>query len=109
MMPELAEVRKALKSMSSSTDMEKLKGIDATILFDISGEDAGVWTVEVRDGDVSVEEGEVGSPEVTVQATSEDLVALIKGDLNPMAAFMQGRLKIRGDMSVAMKMQKLFS
>ena len=108
-MPELAEVRKALKSMSSSGDVEKLKGMDATILFDISGKDAGVWTVEVHDGDVTVEEGEVGSPDVTVKAASEDLIALIKGDLNPMAAFMQGRLKIKGDMSLAMKMQKLFS
>jgi putative sterol carrier protein len=89
--------------------MEKLKGMDATILFDISGKDAGVWTVEVHDGDVTVEEGEVGSPEVTVQAASEDLIALIKGELNPMAAFMQGRLKVKGDMSMAMKMQKLFS
>lgn len=108
-MPELAEVRQALKSMSSGADMDKLKGMDATILFDISGQDAGVWTVEVHDGDVTVEEGKVGSPEVTVQAASEDLIALIKGDLNPMAAFMQGRLKVRGDMSMAMKLQKLFS
>jgi putative sterol carrier protein len=108
-MPELADVRKALKNMSSSADMDKLKGMEATILFDISGKDAGVWTVEVHDGEVTVEEGKVGSPEVTVEASSEDLVALIKGDLNPMAAFMQGRLKVKGDMSVAMKMQKLFS
>ena len=108
-MPELAEVRKALKDMSSSADMEKLKGMDATILFNISGQDPGVWTVEVHDGEVAVEEGKVGSPQVTVEAASEDLVALIKGDLNPMAAFMQGRLKVKGDMSLAMKMQKLFS
>lgn len=108
-MPELAEVQEALKNLSNSTDMDKLKGMDATILFDISGKDAGVWTVDVHDGDVSIQEGEVGSPQVTVQATSEDLVALIKGDLNPMAAFMQGRLKVKGDLSIAMKMQKLFS
>jgi len=108
-MPELAEVQEALKNLSSSTEMDKLKGMEATILFDISGKDAGVWTVDVHDGEVSVQEGKVGSPQVTVQATSEDLVALIRGDLNPMAAFMQGRLKVKGDLSLAMKMQKLFS
>lgn len=108
-MPELAEVQEALKNLSSSTEMDKLKGLEATILFDISGKDAGVWTVDVHDGEVSVQEGKVGSPQVTVQATSEDLVALIRGDLNPMAAFMQGRLKVKGDLSLAMKMQKLFS
>jgi len=108
-MPELAEVRKALNDMSSSADMKKLEGMNATILFDITGEDPGVWTVKVHDGEVTVEEGKVGTPGVTVEAASEDLVALIKGELNPMAAFMQGRLKVKGDMSVAMKMQKLFS
>jgi len=108
-MPELAEVREALRNLSSSTDMDKLKGMDATILFDISGRDAGVWTVDVHDGNVSIQEGDVGSPQVTVKAASEDLVALIKGDLNPMAAFMQGRLRVEGDLSIAMKMQKLFS
>ncbi|MFW6082913.1 MAG: SCP2 sterol-binding domain-containing protein, partial [Chloroflexota bacterium] len=41
--------------------------------------------------------------------TSEDLVGLIKGDLNPMAAFMQGRLKVKGNLSIAMQLQKLFS
>ena len=108
-MPELVEVREALRNLSSSTDMDKLKGMDATILFDISGRDAGVWTVDVHDGNVSIQEGDVGSPQVTVKAASEDLVALIKGDLNPMAAFMQGRLRVEGDLSIAMKMQKLFS
>ena len=33
---------------------------------------------------------------------------MVKGDLNAVAAFMQGRLKIEGDMSAAMRLQTLF-
>jgi putative sterol carrier protein len=108
-MPGLEEVKQALKSLSGSADVEKLRGMTATILFDVKGADAGLWTVDIDDGLVSLDEGKSGSPDVTVEAASEDLIALIKGDLNPMAAFMQGRLKVKGDMSVAMQMQKLFS
>ena len=107
-MPDLADVKRTLKDLSASADREKLEGIDATILFDIKGPDGGLWTVDVDHGEITVEEGRSGSPDVTVEATSDDLVALINGDLGAMAAFMQGRLKVKGDMSVAMKMQKLF-
>jgi putative sterol carrier protein len=83
--------------------------MDATILFDLSGEDGGQWTVSIRDGKVSFEDGSPESPTLTVEAVAEDLKALVKGELNPMAAFMQGRLKVKGDMSTAMQLQKLFS
>lgn len=100
--------RRILKDLSESADAEKLKGLDATILFDISGEEGGEWTVKIDDGQVSVEEGQTESPTITVAAAAKDLKALIKGDLNPMAAFMQGKLKVKGDMSAAMQLQKLF-
>lgn len=100
--------QQVLKDLSESADAEKLKGMDATILFDVSGEDGGQWTVTIDNGKVNVEEGETGSPTITVTAAANDLKALVKGDLNPMAAFMQGRLKVKGDMSVAMQLQKLF-
>lgn len=101
--------QRALEALSGSADAEKLKGMDATILFDVSGEGGGQWTVTINDGQVDVEEGSTaGSPTITVAASAKDLKALIDGDLNPMAAFMQGRLKVKGDMSMAMQLQKLF-
>lgn len=108
-MSKLGDVRKALKNLSASKDMEKLEAMDVTILFDVKGDEGGLWTVDIDNGEVTIEEGDIQSPDVTVEATTEDLVALMQGDLNPMAAFMQGRLKVKGDMSMAMQMQKLFS
>jgi len=46
--------------------------------------------------------------DATVKVSMEDLNGLLTGDLNPMGAFMSGKIKIDGDMGVAMKLQKLF-
>ena len=43
----------------------------------------------------------------TVLVSLEDLTAMAKGELDPMSAMMRGRLKIQGDMSVAMKLQSI--
>ena len=101
--------KQVLATLSESADPEKLRGMDTTILFDLSGEENEQWTVTIQDGEIDVAEGNVGSPAITVQITRADLKALIEGDLNPMAAFMKGRLKVTGDISMAMQLQKLFS
>ena len=44
----------------------------------------------------------------TVSVSQEDFIKLISGQLNPMMAFMSGKIKVTGDMSVAMKLQSLF-
>lgn len=43
----------------------------------------------------------------TVHVTTDNLIKLVKGELNPMTAMMMGKVKIKGDPSVAMKLQSL--
>ena len=45
----------------------------------------------------------------TVDVTLDDFTSMMKGDLNPMNAFMSGKMKIKGDMGVAMKLQTIMS
>ena len=54
---------------------------------------------------VSAEDKEA---DCTVKVTMQDFQDLVNGELNPMSAFMSGKLKIDGDMGVAMKLQNLF-
>ena len=86
-------------------DPAKTAGVNNSYLFDIDGE--GQWKVDVRDGNVSVSEGG-GDADVTIAASAEDFDKIVAGDMNPTTAYMSGKLKIKGDMGAAMKLQKLF-
>jgi putative sterol carrier protein len=93
----------------SRVDKTKIAGINAVILFDLSGEEGGKWTATLADGEVKVEEGETASPSMTLSMDAQDLVAMSNGELNAVAAFMQGRIKISGDMSLAMRLQSILT
>ena len=49
-----------------------------------------------------------GDADVTIRASEETFSAIAEGQQNPTTAYMTGKLKIDGDMSAAMKLQKLF-
>jgi putative sterol carrier protein len=74
-------------------------------LFDIDG--AGKWTVRVEEGKVSVTEGGEDADAV-ITTSAETFQKIISGEQNPTSAYMTGKLKVKGDMGAAMKLQKLF-
>jgi putative sterol carrier protein len=100
-----ASVREFFGGLESSVDETKTAGMNNSYLFDIEG--AGQWVVQVEDGKVTVSEG-TGEADTTIQATEENFLAISRGELNPTTAYMTGKLKIKGDMGAALKLQKLF-
>jgi putative sterol carrier protein len=98
-------VREFFESLESRADADKTAGMNNSYLFDIDG--AGQWVVTVADGKVTVTEG--GSEaDTTILASDESFMAIVRGEQNPTTAYMTGKLKIKGDMGAAMKLQKLF-
>ncbi|HEY1455222.1 MAG TPA: SCP2 sterol-binding domain-containing protein [Candidatus Dormibacteraeota bacterium] len=88
---------------------EKAGTTKATIQFDLSGQEAGKWWVKIHDGVAESGKGDPGeTPNLTLLADSSDWVKIMTAQLDPTAAFMQGKLKIKGDMGLAIKMQSLF-
>jgi putative sterol carrier protein len=87
-------------------DASATAGMNNSYLFDIEG--AGQWLVNVTDGNVAVSEGG-GEADTTISTSEESFLAISRGELNPTSAYMTGKLKIKGDMGAAMKLQKLFS
>ena len=97
--------REFFESLDSRVDESKTAGMSNSFLFEIEG--SGSWKVDVRDGKVSVTEG--GDNADVVIATSEQTFEkIVSGEQNPTSAYMTGKLKVRGDMAAAMKLQKLF-
>jgi putative sterol carrier protein len=88
-----------------AADSTKAAGLNATYLFDIDG--AGTWLVRVENGKVSVHEG-TGEADTTISASADTFMKIVNGQQNATSAFMMGKLKVTGDLSNAMKLQKLF-
>ena len=88
---------------------EKAGSTNATIQFDLSGDGGGKWWVHIHDGKAESGKGDPGTPpNLTLLADAGDWVKIMTGKLDGTAAFMQGKLKIKGDMGLAIKMQTLF-
>jgi putative sterol carrier protein len=92
-------------NLASRADPAKTAGMTNSYLFDIEG--AGQWKVDVDDGAVTVTEGG-GDADAVISASQETFEKIVAGEQNPTSAYMTGKLKVKGDMGAAMKLQKLF-
>jgi putative sterol carrier protein len=91
--------------LPSRVDPGKTAGMKNSYVFAIDG--AGTWTVRVADGGVTVDDGDTGG-DCTISTSAEVFERIVSGEQNPTAAYMSGKLKVKGDMGAAMKLQKLF-
>ena len=97
--------REFFETLESRVDPAKAAGLTASYRFEIDG--SGTWTVDVNDGKVTVTENGADA-DVTISSSSETFLKIANGEQNPTAAYMSGKLKVKGDMGQAMKLQKLF-
>src|SRR5437870_12663673 len=103
-MPE--SVQEFFETLPSRADTSKTAGMNTSYAFDIEG--AGQWTVKVADGNVAVSDGMDESADCTISTSQEVFEKIVAGEQNPTSAYMTGKLKLKGDMGAAMKLQKLF-
>ena len=97
--------REFFETLESRVDPGRAAGINSSYLFDVGG--AGSWKVDVDDSGVRVTEGGEDA-DCTISVSEDNFQRLVSGDLSPTTAYMTGKLKIRGDIGAAMKLQKLF-
>jgi putative sterol carrier protein len=101
----MGAVQEFFEGLPSRVTPDRIEGMSNTYVFDIEG--AGVWTVAVADGAVTVTEG-AGDADTTFSTSEENFEKIVAGEQNPTTAYMTGKLKIKGDMGAAMKLQKIF-
>lgn len=82
--------------------------MNKTLQWNVTGEDAGKYALKVADGKCELITGGVEKPDITFTVADKDWLAIAEGKLDAMSAFTTGKLKLAGDMMLAMKIQQLF-
>jgi putative sterol carrier protein len=101
-------VKETFDAMPETFQPEAAAGVNEVFQFDITGEGGGKWYAEVKDGELEVVEGQHAEPSLTITMAAQDYLAMVEGKLHGQVAFMTGKLKLKGDFALAVKMNKIF-
>jgi putative sterol carrier protein len=101
-------IKELFDRMPSAFMPDKAGDMDAIIQFNLTGEEASDWFVTIKDKTCKVEEGVNEEPTMTLSADSQDYKDIVTGKLNAMNAFMQGKVKLQGNLNLAMKFAEIF-
>lgn len=85
------------------------KNINASFQFKLTGDGGGDWVIDLTKESDYVSAGEKADADVTVTMSADDFVSLVEGKLNPQMAFMSGKLKVGGNMALALKLQEILN
>lgn len=101
-------VKEFFQLLPGKLDADAAEDIDAVYQFDLSGVHGGQYIVTVRQGVCQVNEGTHEDPHVTLSMAGEDCMKVLTGQLSGQMATMAGKLKITGDLGLALQLRALF-
>jgi putative sterol carrier protein len=101
--------KQAFEIMPTRFNKEASKGLNAVYQFDLAGDGGGKWYVTIANETCDVKEGAHPSPNITIQMQASDYLDMVTGKANGQVLFMTGKLRIQGDMGLALRMQNLFT
>ena len=102
-------VKETFDAMGPRFKPERSAGTNAVIQYDISGEGGGTWHAVIKDGACTVAEGAGTNPALTLSMAAQDWLDMTSGKQSGQMLFMSGKLKLKGDMGLAMKLGSMFS
>lgn len=88
---------------------DSLGAINAVYEFQITGDTGGTWTLRLKMDDAGVEEGSTDSADCTIIMEDQAFIKMVNGDISPQLAFLNGQLKVTGNMGLALKLTNLFN
>ena len=88
---------------------DKAREIGAVYYFNVTGDGGGQWTVDLASAVPSVQAGQVGTANCSIEIAHSDFLNMLSNPAAGMQLYFQGKLKVTGDPMLATKLQKLFS
>ena len=101
-------VKETFDLMPTKFKAASAAGVNKTIQYDIGGDGGGTWNAVIKDGTCKVAPGAASNPNLTVQMSGQDWLDMLSGKASGQMLFMSGKLKLKGDMGLAMKLGSLF-
>ena len=101
-------IKEFLQLLPGRLNSDAAEDLDAVYQFDLSGAEGGQYILTIRDGACQIAEGMHADPHVVLSMAGEDCIKILKGQLSGPAVAMSGRLKISGDIGLAMQLKALF-
>ena len=102
-------VKETFDAMPGRFRADRASGTNAVIQYEISGEGGGTWNAVIRDGTCTVSEGPGTNPNLTLQMAAQDWLDMLSGKQSGQMLFMSGKLKVKGDMGLAMRLGSMFA
>ncbi len=106
--PKNLNLRQTLEGMTLTFDANVIPNLKATIQFDVSGKEAGVYHLRIENGECYFHEGAAKEPTLTVITPSEVWMKISNGEMTGYEALMQELYTATGDLELLMKMGDLF-
>ena len=92
--PSMESIAGSFAALKANFLPDKAANVDKTLQFDFSGREAGTWNMVVRNGTLDYSEGAAAAPSATISVDSDDWLKVLRQELNPVTAFMGGKLKV---------------
>jgi putative sterol carrier protein len=105
---DATNVKEFFQQLPGKFDAAAAEDVDAVYQFELSGTQGGRYVLTVRQGTCQVTEGTHDDPHVILAMADEDCIKVLNGQLSGPAAAMSGRIKISGDLGLAMQLKSLF-
>jgi putative sterol carrier protein len=107
-MAQVQSVKEYFDTLGSRFQAQAARGVHAIFQFELAGSGGGTFAVKIDDGAFTVTPAADSSPTVTLKMDAEQYIKMVNGKINGHWAVLSGKLKVAGDMVMAVKMQSIF-